>query len=138
MLTNLRISTKPEEIDSTWVITELRATYLGERLTPIQIMRAMDHSLCFCAYLDNAPGTQQVGFARVVTDRSVFSSITDMLVGEAHRRHGVGTALLAAILAHPWVAPTICILESRYAADFYAKQGFKPVTAGVMRRMPST
>ncbi len=132
MTPEIRLSENREEMDDRWVISEIRSSYWGEWMTPIQIMRALDHSLCFGAFID----TRQIGFARVVTDRSTFSSITDMLVGERFRRQGVGRRLMLAVTAHRWVAPTICTLASRDARGFYAKFGFVEIGGDVMKRAP--
>lgn len=136
---DFNISTSPALLDMKWVITTIRSSYWGEWLTPIQIMRACDHSLCFGAYFNDSHlmAGRQIGFGRVVTDRATFSSITDLVVDELHRNKGVGTALLQAILAHQWVHPTICIIASRNARDFYEKQGFVHAGGDILKRGPA-
>lgn len=133
MTPEFNISTDPSKIDMRWVITTLRSSYWGEWMTPIQIMRACDHSLCFGAYLNSG---EQVGIGRFVTDRAVFSSLTDLAVDELWQRKGVGTAIMRAALEHPHIHPTICILYSRDACDFYAKFGFIHIGGQVMKRAP--
>ena len=44
---------------------------------------------------------EQVGFARVITDRATFAWLADVFVLPAHRGRGLSKRLLAAILAHP-------------------------------------
>jgi GNAT superfamily N-acetyltransferase len=132
------ISTDPAKLDMRWVITTLRASYWGEWLTPIQIMRACDHSLCFGAYVaePHLQAGRQIGIGRFVTDRATFSSLTDLAVDEMWQRKGVGTAIMRAALDHPHIKTTICILSSRDARDFYAKFGFLHVGGQVMKRAP--
>jgi GNAT superfamily N-acetyltransferase len=129
---DLLISSDATKLDAAWVIREVRASYWGHSQSPVQILRAIDNSLCFMAWLENEP----VGFCRVVTDKATFSSITDMIVAAKWQRHGVGTALLKAALAHPWVMPTICILASRDATEFYRPHGFAFAGRDVMKRNP--
>jgi GNAT superfamily N-acetyltransferase len=59
--------------------------------------RAVDHSLVASAYV----GDEQVGFARVVTDRATFAWLCDVFVAPAARGQGIGTRLVAALVAHP-------------------------------------
>jgi GNAT superfamily N-acetyltransferase len=59
--------------------------------------RSIDHSLCFGAY----DGDEQVGFARVVTDRATFAHLQDVFVVPAHRGRGVGKELMHAVMSHP-------------------------------------
>lgn len=128
------ISTINANLDLTWVIKSLRASYWGGWMTPDQIVRAADNSLCFGAY--EADTGQQIGFARVVTDRAVSSIVNDVIVAPEWRGKGVGRSMLEALVRHPAVAPTICILASRDAAGFYAKFGFVPIGGDVLKRDP--
>jgi GNAT superfamily N-acetyltransferase len=59
--------------------------------------RAVDHSLVASAYV----GDEQVGFARVVTDRATFAWLCDVFVASPSRGQGIGTRLIAAVVAHP-------------------------------------
>jgi GNAT superfamily N-acetyltransferase len=59
--------------------------------------RSIDNSLCFGAY----EGDEQIGFARVVTDRTTFAHLMDVFVVSAHRGSGVGKELLRAVMSHP-------------------------------------
>src|SRR5437867_4761470 len=58
---------------------------------------ARNSSLVIGAYLDSL----QVGYARVVSDRTTFAWICDVFADEAHRRHGIARAMLSFALAHP-------------------------------------
>ena len=131
-LADLTVTTNRDDLDVRWVIDQLKASYWGGWLTPIQIMRGIDHSLCFGAYI----GRKQVGFLRVVTDRATLSSIVDMIVGEGFRGHGVGRRLMEAAIAHTYIAPTMCIIATRDARGFYEKFGFQSVGGDVMKRDP--
>ncbi len=131
---SLRIYTDPACLDHEWLLRTLGASYWGGSYTRVQILRALDHSLCFGAYLGD-PSTQ-IGFVRVVTDHAIFSSITDVIVDPQWRGQGVGTKLLEAVVAHPAVATTICVLETRHARGLYKKFGFSE-GGDVLKRNPT-
>jgi GNAT superfamily N-acetyltransferase len=68
---------------------------------------------------------EQVGFARVVTDRATFAYLADVFVLEEHRGRGIGKWLVEVILSHPdlqglrrWM------LATRDAHDLYRRYGF--------------
>lgn len=109
--------------------------WLGEesywaRGIPREVLdRAIDHSLCFGAYVDGA----QVGFARLVTDRATFAYLADVFVLPEHRGRGYSQRLMDAILAHPDLQGLRrMLLATSDAHGLYAKNGFaslaKPAT----------
>lgn len=122
MLTNLHISTEASLLDHDWLFRTLGASYWGRELTKIQLLRAIDNSLCFGVYVDNQ--AEQIGFARVITDRAIVSTVTDLIVGEAWRRQGVGRKLVEAVISHPWVNHTTCVLQTKHARALYTAFGF--------------
>ena len=88
------------------------------------VKRSLDNSLCFGIYRE----TEQVGFARVVTDFATFAWIADVFVVPEHRGRGLAKWLMAVILAHPelqgfrrWV------LATKDAHSLYAQFGFIPL-----------
>jgi GNAT superfamily N-acetyltransferase len=62
------------------------------------VERSIENSICFGAY--SAEG-EQVGFARVVTDRATFAWLADVYVESGHRGDGLGKRLVATVLEHP-------------------------------------
>jgi len=77
----------------------LHRAYWSNGVSRKRVARAIEHSLCFGAY-ETASG-RQVGFARVITDRTVIAHLLDVFVLEPNRGHGLGKRLVAAALAHP-------------------------------------
>ncbi len=132
----LFISLDQRLLDRDWVCDRLTKTYWGEWLQRGQILEAIDHSVCFGAYLTTPDGRQQVGFLRVVTDYATFSSIMDVFVEPAYRKQGIGTQLLQTALASHACKTTINILSTRDAKPFYLKHGYIPVQA--MSRDPDS
>jgi RimJ/RimL family protein N-acetyltransferase len=88
------------------------------------VERSIVNSLCVGAYA----GGQQVGFARVATDRAVFAYLMDVFVLPEHRGQGIGKQLVAAVLAHPELQGLRLIaLRTSDAHELYARFGFAPL-----------
>ena len=64
---------------------------------PLSIVeRAIQNSLCFGVYHHTA----QVGFARVVTDKSTFALLADLFILSAHRGKGLSKWLMRCVVGH--------------------------------------
>jgi GNAT superfamily N-acetyltransferase len=72
-------------------------SYWAKNVPRYRMERAIEHSICFGAF----DGEAQIGFARVVTDRTAFAYIGDVFVLPSHRGQGVSKKLMEAIRAHP-------------------------------------
>ena len=84
------------------------------------VQRSIENSLCFGVY----KGAQQVGFARVVTDRATFAWLCDLFVVEGHRGQGLGKWLVECIVAHPDLQTLrIFLLATRDAHELYHRHG---------------
>ena len=88
------------------------------------VKRSLDNSLCFGIYRK----TEQVAFARVVTDFATFAWLADVFVVSEHRGRGLAKWLMEVILAHPdlqgfrrWV------LATKDAHSLYEQFGFIPL-----------
>ncbi len=60
------------------------------------IQQSINHSLCFGVYLNNI----QIGFARVVTDYTIFAYIMDVFILKEYQGKGYGKRLMNAIMNH--------------------------------------
>ena len=86
------------------------------------VERSTANSLAFGVY---APGGEQVGFARVVTDHATFAWLADVYVEAEHRGRGLGKRLLEAVLSHPDLAGMRrWMLATADAHDLYRGFGF--------------
>jgi GNAT superfamily N-acetyltransferase len=116
------ISTDPARLDLVAVHAFLTRSYWAAGIPMDTVRRAAEHSLCFGIYR----GDEQVGFARVVTDRSTFGYLADVYVLEAHRGVGLGKWLVQTILDHPDLQGVRrLMLVTRDAGPLYAQFGFE-------------
>jgi GNAT superfamily N-acetyltransferase len=100
----------------------LSRVYWSEGIPREVVERSMQNSLCFGVFC----GTEQVGFARVITDFATFAYVADVFVLEQHRGRGLATWLMQFMMQHPrlqglrrWA------LATRDAHGLYEKVGFK-------------
>jgi GNAT superfamily N-acetyltransferase len=121
----VQISTDRSRIDRVMVHAFLSEhSYWATWRTREQNDRIIESSLCFGAYEHE----RQIGHARVVTDTVSFGYIGDVFVLPEARGKGVGTALMAAILAHPDVRDVRRLaLVTDDAHGLYAAAGFAPL-----------
>lgn len=106
----------------------LAQSYWAENIARAVVERAIAGSLCVGTF---APSGEQVGFARVVTDRATFAYLADVYVLEAHRGHGLAVRMVKALHDHPdlqglrrWM------LATSDAHGLYAALGWTPVEDG--------
>ena len=121
---SLTISTDPARVDRKLVHEILASSYWAEGIPREVVDRSIENSLVFGLY----EGLAQIGFARVITDRSTFAYLSDVFVLESHRAKGLGKWLMEVIMGHPdlqglrrWT------LATRDAHGLYRQFGFLPV-----------
>jgi GNAT superfamily N-acetyltransferase len=91
-------------------------------LPPERFPIVIENSICFCVFYAG----KQIGFSRVISDKSEFSSLWDVFIDEEHRRKGVGQALLKYIFEHPELRGTFrWFLMTEDAHGLYQKFDFK-------------
>lgn len=91
------ISTDPARIDVAAVHRFLTASYWAAGIPLETVQRSIQNCICFGLYC----GSQQAGFARVITDRATFAYLADVFVIEEFRGRGLSKWLMRCILAHP-------------------------------------
>jgi GNAT superfamily N-acetyltransferase len=90
------------------------------------VERSIAGSICFGVY---APDGQQVGFARVVTDRATFAWLADVYVEQGHRGHGLGKLLVETVLGHPELhGLRRWFLATADAHELYRRYGFSELS----------
>ena len=94
--------------DPSWIDVDVVWRFLSEqsywaRGVPREtVLKSLAHSIAFGVYqIDPRFERQQVGFARVVSDRATFAYLADVFILTEHRNQGLSKRLLQAVLAYP-------------------------------------
>ncbi len=120
-----RIVTGSEAMDVDAVHAFLTRCYWAEGIPKELVARSIQSSLCFGLF----HGSDQVGFARVVTDRATFAYLGDVYVLEEHRGRGLSKRLMEVVMAHPDLQGLRRFqLLTRDAHDLYRQFGFEVTT----------
>lgn len=104
----------------------LAASYWSPGITSPDVEHGFRHSTVVVgAYA----GAVQVGCARVVSDKTRFAFIMDVIVAEEHRKRGLGRAMVRFLLEHPELSLVYRVALVTYDAHgVYAGVGFGPLT----------
>jgi len=96
-------------------------SYWATGRSPDTVARSIRHSLSFGIYR----GSDQVGFARIVTDYATFAWVADVFVLPEHRGRGLSKWLMEVIIAHPQLQGfRRWVLSTKDAHGLYEKFGF--------------
>ena len=118
------ISTDKSRLDIHIIHHFLKASYWATGIPLETVERSIAGSLCFGVY----HASEQIGFARVISDLATFAYLADVFILEAYRGQGLSKWLLETIMSHPdlhglrrWM------LATRDAHELYRKFGFETV-----------
>jgi GNAT superfamily N-acetyltransferase len=103
----------------------LASSYWSPDIDRCRVERAAANSaMVVGSYADGV----QVGYLRVVSDKTTFAWICDVIVDEAFRGRGIGRALVRFALDHPdYQTLRRWVLATRDAQGVYAECGFQPI-----------
>ena len=102
----------------------LARSYWAKGITPDKVAACVGNSLCVGVFHKG----EQVGFARVVTDRTTFAYLCDVYVLEEHRGKGLASWMMRIIKAHPDLQGLRrFLLATRDAHELYSRHGFSAV-----------
>lgn len=124
-LSDCEISTDPRRLDVA-VIHKFLAedSYWSLGIPRSTVEHAIENSLCFGVYHRAA----QIGFARVVTDRSTFALLADVFILEAHRGKGLSKELMRRVVEHEDLQGLRrFLLLTSDAHGLYSQFGFKEI-----------
>lgn len=125
-MTDYEITTDSSRFDIDAIHAFLSRSYWSPGVPKAIVERAIAHSLCFGVL----QGREQIGFARMITDRATFAYLADVYVLEAHRGRGLSRRLMAAVMSHPDLQGLRrMMLATRDAHGLYAAYGFEPLAA---------
>lgn len=116
-----RISTDTQKLDLDAIHAYLSRSFWAEGIPKATVAKAIANSLCFGLF----HGEEQVGLARVVTDRATYAYLCDVYVLETHRGRGLGKWLIETVMAHPDLQGLRRFqLVTRDAHGLYSRHGF--------------
>lgn len=99
--------------------------YWSKGMTRADLERALAGSLPMAVL---APTGEMVGFARLVTDYTVFAYLRDVFTLRAHRGRGLAAWLAETIRSHPELASVRSwMLATRDAHSIYERAGYRRV-----------
>jgi ribosomal protein S18 acetylase RimI-like enzyme len=118
------ISADISRIDWVRVHAWLSSSYWTPGISLERIKRGAENS---SLVLGVYRASEQVGFLRVVSDKSRFAYLCDVWVDEKHRGRGVAQKMVQYALDHPDYTTCKWLLATLDAHGVYAKLGFTPL-----------
>jgi N-acetylglutamate synthase-like GNAT family acetyltransferase len=115
------ISTDPSKLDVDAIHGYLSRAYWSEGIPRHLVERSLSNSLCFGLF----DGRNQIGLARIITDRATYAYLCDVYVLEEYRGKGLGIWLMERVMSHPDLQGLRRFsLATRDAHGLYRKFGF--------------
>jgi GNAT superfamily N-acetyltransferase len=128
-----RIDTDQAKLDIPFIHSFLTHSYWAEGIRYEAVEKSIRNSIGFGVFHLNC----QVGFAQVITDKTLFGYLLNVSIIENYRGRGLSRWLMDCILDHPDIKDlNVIMLATRDAQGLYAKFDFKalPDPARIMRR----
>ncbi|WED28588.1 GNAT family N-acetyltransferase [Vibrio sp. DW001] len=120
-----RITTETYEMDFDVIYTFISTSYWAKGIPKTTMQKAIENAFCF-ALFDSE--NNQVGFARLITDRATFAYLADVFILEGHRQKGLSKWLISEIINHPQLQGLRRImLATKDAQGLYQQFGFEPL-----------
>ncbi|MCH4295148.1 GNAT family N-acetyltransferase [Shewanella sp. 3B26] len=120
-MNHFRVTTNIDDMDMAVIHGFLSQSYWAKGIPQATLQKALQNSLCFGLF----DGEQQVGFARMVTDKATFAYLADVFVLESHRGHGGAKTLMTTIMDHTDLQGLRrMLLATRDAHSLYRQFGF--------------
>ncbi|TMO06170.1 GNAT family N-acetyltransferase [Pseudoalteromonas sp. S558] len=119
------ISTDKSKLNFNVIYNFIANTYWAKGIPKSVMQSAINNSMCFGVY--NAHN-EQVGFARVVTDKATFAYLADVFIVPHLQGNGLSKLLVKTIVEHPELQGLRrFLLATSDAHGLYAQYGFKPI-----------
>ncbi|HEY2580283.1 MAG TPA: GNAT family N-acetyltransferase [Mucilaginibacter sp.] len=100
-------------------------SYWAKGISSERVKISIENSLCFGVYQHN----QQIGMARVITDKATFAYLCDVFILPAFRGLGLSKWLMQSILAYPELQGLRrWSLATSDAHGLYNQFGFTPIS----------
>ena len=119
------ITTETSFFNVEFVHSFLSKSYWAEDIPIETVQRSIDNSLSFVVFHLG----RQIGFARVITDKTTFPYVTHIFIDEAYRGQGLSKWLMEEIMAHEDLQGLRrFMLATRDAHGLYRQFGFSDLT----------
>lgn len=120
-----KIASDPKLVDIGLVHSFLSNSYWAKGIPIDTLKKSISNSLVFGVY---STSEEQVGFARVVTDKATFAYLGDVFILDAYRGLGLSKLLMDAVVSHPDIQGLRrFMLATSDAHSLYSKYGFQSV-----------
>ena len=101
-------------------------SYWAQDIPREVVARSIAHSLCFSVLHDK----NQIGFARVTSDRATVAYLGDVFILPSHRGKGLSKWLMECVSSHPALQGLRrWMLATSDAHGLYVQFGFTPIKA---------
>jgi GNAT superfamily N-acetyltransferase len=123
-MSEIKISTDKSLLDVPLLHSFLTEIYWAKGRTIDQVRKTIEYCRCYGVYLDD----KQIGFARVLSDFTVFAYLMDVFILDEYRGRGYGAELISFIKNDELLKDVPqWALKTRDAQALYAKFGFHPL-----------
>ena len=123
---NIRIIDDTQKMDFTRITEMLKDAWWSKDIGIEEVKQGADNSALVVGAF--TPEGIQIGYSRVISDKTRFAYIMDVYVDEHFRKQGVGQAMINFILHHPKLRDVYqWLLITKDAHGVYSKAGFKPL-----------
>lgn len=86
-----------------------------------QVKTTLEASICFGVYWHE----EQVGFARIVSDKVTLAYLADVFILPEHQGQGLGKQLIRTVLEHEDFQTVSWLLKTKDAQELYERFGFE-------------
>jgi len=118
------ISDDPDRLNVDVIHGFLTSAYWSKGVTRAVVEKSVAGCLPFGLY----HGSDQIGFARIITDYATFAYVSDVFILDEHRGQGLAHWLMQVILGHPRLQGLRrWMLATRDAHEIYRRVGFEPL-----------
>lgn len=125
---NADISSDPGRLRIEEIRTMLSGTYWCPDITTEEILQGIEHSALVVGAYDTSG--RQLGFCRVISDKTRFAYLLDVVVAEECRHQGIGQAMVRFAVTHPALKDVYqWLLKTSDAHGMYGKCGFEALDA---------
>lgn len=119
------LSTDKSKLDIITIYNFLTTSYWAKDILMSVVEKSIKNSLCFGIY----ENSQQIGFAKVISDYATSALLRDVFILESYRGQGLGKWLIEHILAYPELQDVPkWLLGTKDAHELYRRYGFENLT----------